>query len=84
MKYAAHVEGVIYAIGDTAEDAIRNAKVEVQGTVEAYDHEAAERDLTPFQADPIGDDGAKAVERDGFNGNTDSFEIIDGFVVLNV
>ena len=83
MKYASHVEGVIYAIGDTPATAIRNAKIEVHGTVEAYDREATDRRLAPFQVNPISDEDAALIEQFGLYEKSEAFEIIEDFIILN-
>lgn len=45
-------ETAIYAIGESADDAIRTAKRESYGTARAYDFEARERGLSGFVAHP--------------------------------
>ena len=68
MRYAAHDDTTIYAVADTAEEAIVAAKTDAYGSVHAWNAEASVRPLTGFSASPISDDLAADVEAGGQDG----------------
>lgn len=69
MKYAAHDDHSIYAIGDSSDEAVQNAR-----------DNAGDPDAE-FDTTRIGDDLAARIERDGWNGNRQSFDIRNGEIV---
>lgn len=66
MKHAAYDDLSIYAIADTAQGAIERARSD------ANDPGAA------FMAAPISDAFAARIERDGWDGKSQSFEVVNG------
>ncbi len=69
-KFAAYDDLSIYAVADTAADAIAKARHEVRD------------DSTDFRIAQITDDLAARIERDGWDGSRQTFEIDNnGFIV---
>lgn len=69
MLYAAYDDISIYAIGRSPEEAIQNART------------AACEPGAVFDTAPIGDALAARIERDGWNGNRQSFGIRSGEII---
>lgn len=68
-KFAAHDDISIYAVGNTPEDSIQNAR------------DAANEPTAEFEASPISDALAAQIERDGWNGHRQSFAYRNGQLV---
>jgi hypothetical protein len=70
MKFAAYDDISIYGIGDTAEDAIADARSKVRN------------DEAEFQIARISDDFAAQIEHDGWDSSRQTFTIDNnGFIV---
>ena len=68
-KFAAYDDFSIYAVADTADRAIENARCE------AGDQEAQ------FSTAQVTDDLASQIDRDGWNGHRQSFRVDGGFII---
>jgi len=68
-KYAAYDEITIYAVGDTPKEAISNA------------NDNAGNEKWKFETAKISDELAEKIERCGWNGNYNSFNVVHGYIV---
>lgn len=81
FHFAAVACSVIYGIGHTEESAYLQALSGAgYSTVEQWRDAAAEHGYSDFEIIPMSESAYRDVDRDGFDGNDDGYQLVDGTI----